>query len=62
VVGCVDTTRLVVGLSSTVLMLAADFVLCFTVTGLRAVVGLGLDLAIFLVAVTSGCLGASVTR
>jgi hypothetical protein len=55
-------TRLVVGLSSTVLMLVAAFVLCFTVAGLRAVVGLGLGLAVFLVAVTSGCLGASVTR
>ena len=53
------------GLSATVLTLAAAFVLGFILAGLGAGVGLGsgfLGLAVLLVAVTCGCLGVSVTR
>jgi len=47
-----------------VLTLVAACFLVFTVTGLGAAVGLGssfIDVATYLVAVTSACLGASVT-
>jgi hypothetical protein len=53
-----------VGLGAVVLTLTVGFFLGFPVAGLRATVGLGsgfLGLAVFLVAVTLGCLGASVT-
>ena len=53
------------GLSATVLTLAAAFVLGFIVAGLGAAVGVAsrfLGLAFFLVAVTISCLGASVNR
>ena len=63
-VGCVVTTRVVVGLLAMVLILAATFFFGFTVTSLGAAVGLGLGflgLAVFLVTVTVSCLGASVT-
>lgn len=57
--------RLVVeGLSATVLTLVATFFLGFTVTALGTAVGLGsgfLGLAVFLVEVSFGCMGASVT-
>jgi len=54
----------VVGLAAAVLTLAAAFFLGFPVAGLGAAVDLCsgfLDLDIFLVVVTLGCLGASVT-
>ena len=59
------TTRLdVLGLSATVLTLVAAFLFGFTVAGLGAAVVFGpsfLSLAVFLVVVTFGCFGASVT-
>jgi hypothetical protein len=61
----VGATRLgVVGLAATVLTLAAAFFLGFPVGGLGAAVGLGSGfsgLAVFLVVVTLGSSGASVT-
>jgi len=54
----------VVGLAATVLTLAAAFFLGFPVAGLGAAVGLGSGfsgLAVFLVVVTLGSSGASVT-
>jgi hypothetical protein len=64
VVGCEITTGVVVGLSTTVLTLAATFFFGLTVPGLGAAVGLGsgfLGLAVFLVAVTFSCLGTFTT-
>ena len=52
------------GLATVVLTLMAGFFFGFTVAGLGAAVGLDssfVGLAVFLVAVTSYCLGASVT-
>jgi hypothetical protein len=54
----------VVGLAAAVLTIAAAFFLGFPVAGLVATVDLGsgfLGLAVFLVVVTLGCLGFSVT-
>ena len=53
-----------VGLAAAVLTLAAAFFLVFPAAGLRFAVGLGsgfLGLAVFLVADTLGCSGASMT-
>jgi hypothetical protein len=61
--GCEVTTRLL-GLASTVLTFASAFLLGLTVAALVSAVDLGtgfLDLAVFLVAVAFGGLGASVT-
>jgi hypothetical protein len=61
----VGTTRSgVVGLAAAVLTLAAAFLFVFPVAGLVAAVDFGLGFlgpAVFLVAVTLGCEGASVT-
>jgi hypothetical protein len=61
----VGTTRSgVVGLAAAVLTLAAPFFLGFPAAGLGPAVDLGPDflgLSVFLVAVTLGCWGASVT-
>jgi len=61
----VGTTRSgVVGLAAAILTLAAAFFLVFPAAGSVAAVDLGsgfLYLAVFLVAVTLGCLGSSVT-
>ena len=63
--GYVGTTTLArLGLSATVLTFVPACFLVFTVTGLGAPVGLGVSffgLAVFLVVVTSGCFGVSVT-
>ena len=55
---------MVVGLSAAVLTLTAAFLLGFILAALRAAVGLGTGffvLAVFLVAVTLGCLDFAVT-
>ena len=61
----VGTTRLgIVGLEAAVLTLAAAFFFGFPAAGILAAADLGLGflrLAVFLVAVTLGCVGASVT-
>jgi hypothetical protein len=63
--GCAVTTRVfALGLAPTVLTLAGALFLGLTVAALAAAVGLGtefLGLAVFLVAVTFGGSGASVT-
>jgi hypothetical protein len=62
---CVGTTSLGVGgLAAAVLTVAAAFFFVFPAAGLVAAVDFGLgflDPAVFLVAVTVGCEGASVT-
>jgi hypothetical protein len=62
---CEGATRLgVEGLAAAVLTLVAAFLLALPVARLAAAVGLGsgfLGLAVSLVAVTMGCIGASVT-
>ena len=58
------TSSRVVGLAAAVSTLAANFLFVFSAAGLVAAVDFGLDFlgpCIFLVEVTSGCEGASVT-